>query len=245
MQPKFLNNKSKLYLVAPSFGCTTSPYKERLEKAIITLQEKGHQVTVGPNCFLAIGKCASNSPEERAKEFMTAYESDADAIISVGGGEMMTEILEYIDFEKIKTLPPKWFVGFSDNTNLTFTLTTICDIPTIYGPCAGAYHYKRYTHNIKDCYQMLQGKLDFKGYSRFEGFKEVLDPLGKPQFTRKKVITPFNYKEPFSGTIIGGNLDIMTMLCGTPFEHMAEYADRHPEGIIVYFEACDLSPLSI
>ena len=56
---------------------------------------------------------------------MDAYESDSSAIISVGGGEIMCEILPYIDFDKIAKLPHKFFMGFSDNTNLTYTLATI------------------------------------------------------------------------------------------------------------------------
>ena len=94
MDIKYINKKSKIYLVAPSFGCTTSPYFERLNKAIPKLEKLGHTIIVGDNCFKAEGKCASNTPTLRAKEFMDAYESDAEAIISVGGGEMMTEILD-------------------------------------------------------------------------------------------------------------------------------------------------------
>ena len=85
MIPPYIKKNSKFYLVAPSFGCTTSPYKERLEKTLITLPKKGHEVTVGPNCFLAEGKCASNSPQKRGQEFMEAYESNTDVILSVGG----------------------------------------------------------------------------------------------------------------------------------------------------------------
>ena len=245
MIPPYINKNAKIYLVAPSFGCTTSPYKERLEKTLITLPKKGHEVIIGPNCFLSEGKCASNTKELRAKEFMNSYESDADVILSVGGGEMMVEILDYIDFEKIKKLPPKWFVGFSDNTNLTFTLTTIAGLTTIYGPCAGAFHFNRYSYDVKACYDMLQGKQNFKGFYLFESKKKNEDPLANYHLTRKKIITPYNYKTSFTGTIIGGNLDILQNLCGTPYDKMKEYAQNHKEGIIFYFEACDLSPLGI
>lgn len=244
MIPPYINKNSKFYLVAPSFGCTTSPYKERLEKTLITLPKKGHEVMVGPNCFLAEGKCASNTPQKRAEEFMKAYESDAEVILSVGGGEMMVEILDYIDFDKIKKSPPKWFVGFSDNTNLTLTLTTLSDVTTIYGPCAGGFHFNRYSYDVKACYQMLMGKKDFKGYYLFESKTKNEDPLGNYKLTRKKIITPYNYQEPFTGTIIGGNLDILQNLCGTPYDKMKEYAESK-EGIIFYFEACDLNPLGI
>lgn len=245
MTPKFINKKSKIYLVAPSFGCTTSPYEERLLRAITQLEKNGHTVIVGPNCFLAEGKVASNTPQKRADEFMQAYESDADCIISVGGGEMMLEILDYIDFEKIKNLSPKWFVGFSDNTVLTFTLTTLCDVETIYGCNAPSFHFQKYTHDILDTYQMLQGRLRFSGWSKYESFKEKKSSFSKPSFDVVKNIVCYHYEHKFSGTILGGNLDILQNLCGTPYDQVYSYTSNHKEGIIFYLEACDLSVLSI
>ena len=65
MKPSYLNKTSKIYLIAPSFGCTTHPYVDRLPRAIERFKEKGHTVVVGPNCFLAKGQCASNTPLDR------------------------------------------------------------------------------------------------------------------------------------------------------------------------------------
>lgn len=67
MNFKYINKKSTIYLVAPSFGCTTSPYYERLNKAIPRLEKLGHEVIVGDNCYKAVGKCASNTPKLRGK----------------------------------------------------------------------------------------------------------------------------------------------------------------------------------
>ena len=67
MIPPYITKKSKIYLVAPSFGCTTSPYKERLEKTLITLPKKGHEVIVGPNCFLAEGNAHQTHPNKEVK----------------------------------------------------------------------------------------------------------------------------------------------------------------------------------
>lgn len=245
MIPPYITNKIKYYFIAPSFGCTTSPYKERLEKAITTLTKKNHSVTLGPNCFSSLGKCCSNTAELRAKEFMDAFQSDAQVIVSVGGGEMMTEILDYIDFEKLKTLPPKWFVGFSDNTFLTFTLPTLSNIATIYGPCAGYLHFENYSYDVKDALLMLQGEKSFKGYEGYESSKDTEDPFANYKIDTQKKITPYQYHEPFKGTIIGGNLDCMVQLCGTPYDKMKEYANSQKDGIIFYFEACDLSCVGI
>ncbi len=245
MKPSYLNKTSKIYLIAPSFGCTTHPYVDRLPRAIERFKEKGHTVVVGPNCFLAKGQCASNTPLERAKEFMMAYESDADMIMSVGGGELMYEILDYIDFDKLKQLTPKWFVGFSDNTNLTFTLTTLCNVETIYGPCAGGYHFKKYTYDVKDCYAMLMGKLEFKGYPKYESFADKTNPFAEYNLDTKKNITAFQYTSSFSGTLLGGNLDCLQLLCGTKYDKVSEYTLAHSEGIIFYLEACDLTVTGI
>ena len=45
---------------------------------------------------------------------MDSYLGDSNAIISVGGGEVMNEILPYINFNKLKKAPHKFFMGFSD-----------------------------------------------------------------------------------------------------------------------------------
>ena len=100
MRPKFLNGKPKIYLVAPSFGCVTEPYATRLDASILKLKELGAEIYEGENIRKSSGKVASNTPEKRAKEINDAFQSDADAIISVGGGELMCECLPYIDFEE-------------------------------------------------------------------------------------------------------------------------------------------------
>ncbi|HET9945717.1 MAG TPA: LD-carboxypeptidase, partial [Actinomycetes bacterium] len=43
-----------------------------------------------------------------------------------------------------------------------------------------------------------------------------------------------------SGRLVGGCLDTMAMLPGTPYGDVGAFADRHaPEGLLVYLEACD------
>ena len=65
--------------------------------------------------------------------------SDNDCLISCGGGELMCEILPYMDFDRLAKADPKWYMGYSDNTNMTYLLATLADTASIYGPCAGAF----------------------------------------------------------------------------------------------------------
>ncbi len=254
-QAPFILKNQKITMVAPSFGVTTEPYQTRYNQAKKNLKRLGFLTEEGECVNLAEGVVASSSGEKRAKEFMDAYESDTSLILSVGGGELMDEILPFIDFEKIKSLNPKWFMGFSDNTNLTYTLTTLTDLITIYGPCAPSFFEKPLRLNQLDSIRMLQGEKEFFGYEKWNkpNFKKKFDPTVKKEinplhrfrYMSKKIITPYNWNNDVEGRLLGGCLDCLINICGTRFDGTKEFIARHPEGIIWYLEACDLSPVGI
>lgn len=245
--PSFLSKGDTIYLVAPSFGCTTEPYHTRLNKAIKNLNDDGYKIIIGNNCYKAILPYASNTKELRAKEFMDAYKSNAKVIFSVGGGEMMNEILPFIDFEEIKNLPPKWFVGFSDNTNLTYTLTTITHTMSLYAINAPDFAFKPYKDATLDTLLLLQGKKNIiSGYKYFEKEKNKSDnPLAPLNLTNLKTIKAYNKDSEISGRLLGGNLDILRNLCGTKYDQTKKFIEEIDEPIIWFLEACDLSPLDI
>lgn len=138
--PEFLKKNGTIGFVAPSFGCNIEPYKTSFNHALEKFHDMGYQTMLGPNCFEGSGIGISNTPEKCAAELNKMYLSDeADALISCGGGELMCEILDDVDFDAINAAKPKWYMGYSDNTNFTFLLTIICDVASIYGPCAGTF----------------------------------------------------------------------------------------------------------
>ena len=244
-----LKENDTISLIAPSFGCTTEPYYTRLLEAIKNLQEDGFNLDLGENIFLSNHKARSSTSRKCAKEFMKAYESDSNAIISVGGGEIMCEILPYIDFEKIKKLPHKFFMGFSDNTNLTYTLATISEVPTIYGVNAPSFAFKPYLYDTKDSLDLLMGRTNkVVGYPYWERNKvSSLDPLEKPTYDEvKKLRVNKNEEVNIEGRLLGGCLDCLINLCGTEFDKTKEYLEKYREdGFIWFLEACDLNPLGI
>ena len=173
--PEFLNNNGTIGFVAPSYGCSTEPYKECFENALRRFQGMGYNTELGPNCFLGEGIGISNTPKACGEELTKYYCADTnDVLISCGGGELMCETLDYVDFEKVKNAKPKWYMGYSDNTNFTFLLTTICDTASIYGPCAASFGMEPLHESLKDALDTLEGKKsEFSGYDMWE--KESLD----------------------------------------------------------------------
>jgi len=233
----------KIYFVAPSFGVTTSPYKERFKESLKIFKKLGFEYQIGENVYMAKGVASSNTKELRAKEIMDAFNSDSDIIWSVGGGEVMVEILEYLDFTKLKN---KTFIGFSDNTNLTYTLTTINDMETIYGVNAPGFCYLPLEYESLDTYRMINNEKIFKTYKEF--ILNDLDetPIHKYVCDNKAKIKAINYNEPVSGRIIGGCLDCLVTLCGTKYDNTINYINMHKdEGIIFFMEACDLNSISL
>lgn len=247
--PKFLKEKGNIGFIAPSFGCNSEPYYTAFTHALDKFEEMGYILDLGPNCFEGKGIGISNLPEICAEEFMNYYKSKNDILISCGGGELMCEILPYINFEVIKESEPKWFMGFSDNTNLTFLLTTICDVASIYAPCAAAFGMEPWHQAIHDTFDLMHGrKLTMKGYDLWEkeGLKDEEHPLLPYNCTEPKMIRSNSGNTSFEGRLIGGCLDCLINLVGTKYDYVKEFIEKYKEdGMIWYLEACDLNVMGI
>ena len=187
--PENLPQGGTIGFVAPSFGCSIEPYKSGFENAQKKFRAMGYQLALGPNCYAAEGIGISNTPAKCARELEDAYcDTASDVLISCGGGELMCEILPDIDFERIKAAKPKWYMGYSDNTNFTYLLATICDTASVYGPCAAAFGMEPWHPSITDALGVLTGETtEVTGYEKWE--KESLKNEENP-------LAPYHVTEP-------------------------------------------------
>ena len=250
--PEFLQPGGSIGFVAPSFGCDTEPYKSQFARALQHFEEMGYRTVLGPNCYASAGIGKSNTPElcgAEINEFLA--EGRSDIVISCGGGETMCEDLPFVDFDAIRNAKPRWYMGFSDNTNLCFLLPTLCDTAAVYGPCAGSFGMEPWHPALADALGILTGeKLCVSNYNGWES--ESLKDESNPY-------TPYNITQPyglrivngnpdgrFSGRLLGGCLDCLQIFCGTRFDKVKEFNERYrTDGVIWFMEACDLNPMSI
>jgi len=258
--PKKLEKGETIGFVAPAFGCSIEPYYSAFGNAQKKFTEMGYGLDLGPNCYAAAGIGISNTPKLCGEELTNSYLSGKNqAMISCGGGELMCEILDYVDFEKIKEAEPKWYVGYSDNTNFTFLLPTLCDVVSIYGPCAGAYGMEPWHPSIQDAFDLVTGeKNTVSGYDGWEkeSLKDAQHPLVPYHITEKRVlkvydpvtgkITEESPKVQMSGRLLGGCLDCLANLVGTCYDKVPEFSEKYKdEGVLWFLEACDLNVISI
>lgn len=170
----------------------------------------------------------------------------------------MCEILDHVDFDRIRQAAPKWFMGYSDNTNLTFLLPTLCDTAAIYGPCGGTFGMEPWHAAVQDALDLLGGKkLIMRSYDLWEkeGFKTEENPLVPYNTTEPVVIKPFGISGTaengdeeirFRGHLLGGCVDCLVNLTGTKYDHVQEFSEKYAQdGIIWFLESCDLNVFAI
>lgn len=237
--PKFLKPGDTIGLVAPSFGANTEPYHTRLKSAINYLHEEGFKTKVFGDIF-GYYMGASESKEKRAKAFMDAYtDKDINAIFSVSGGEMMFEILPLIDFEELKKHEPKFFIGYSDNTNLTFLLPTLIDVVSVYAPCLTTFGMKPLDPFLVQIMGLLKGKKITQHASKF------YEPIDTPE---REPLAPYSLIEKtkwinlfgeenltLKGRVIGGCLEVLVSLVGTPYDNVKNFIKKYKDDNIIWF----------
>lgn len=258
--PEFLQEKDTIGFVAPSFGCNIEPYRSAFENALTHFQRMGYGIDLGPNCYRGDGIGISSTPENCGRELTEYYiRQDNRCLISCGGGELMCETMSYVDFEKIGKAQPKWYMGYSDNTNMTFLLTTLCDTASVYGPCAAAFGMEPWHPALEDAFSLLQGKkLSLESYGMWEkeSLKDEEHPLMPYNCTEPLVIHMFQpaadgklrkcERIEMEGRLIGGCMDCLVNLLGTRFDKVTEFLQRYREdGFVWFLEACDLNVFSI
>ena len=239
--PDFLKDNGNIGFVAPAFGCASEPYKSAFDNALKKLHAMGFGTHEGSNCRMEKGIGISNTPQKCAKELMYEYTNPQnDILMSCGGGELMCEVVPYIDFEKIKAARPRWFMGYSDNTNFTYLSAVLSDTAAVYGPCAPAFGMEEWHPSLYDAMDFLGGrKLKFSNYDSWEieSLKNDKNPLAAYNTTEMSCI---------KASVIGGCLDCLSNLIGTKFDKTKEFCEKYKEdGQIWFLEACDLNPVSV
>jgi len=252
--PKFLEEKGTIGFVAPSFGCATEPYKSAFNNALKKFTNLGYNTELGPNGYVSEGVGISSTPKNCANELVDYYcNNTSDILVSCGGGELMCETMSHVDFDKLKKAEPKWYVGYSDNTNMDFLLTTILDTASVYGPCAAAFGQEPWHESLNDMMGVLTGRVkSVHNYDKWEikGLKDEEHPLLPYNCTEKTEIKAWDngYVDnvSMSGRLIGGCLDCLSMICGTRFDRVSEFVEKYKEdGFVWAVESCMLDTFSM
>jgi len=236
-------------VTAPSSGVEKELHG-LLEQTIKRQQERGFNVTVGKTAWTQHD--AKSAPADiRAKEFMEMIQNpEIDAIIPPWGGELLIEILEHLDFSKIEA---KWVLGYSDVSVLLLAITLNTGIATAHGT------------NI----------IDLRGPESDKTTAKWIEVLGTEsggeveQFSSESFQKSWNHENPspqvfhltektewktvsgrdvtFNGRLLGGCIDVIHHLVGTPYGNVNAFREKHIPGepVLWFLENYGMSVASL
>ena len=99
--------KNNIFVTAPSDSIRTIGDRLRLENAVKNFKDREIEVVLGDTVNI-INKYDAKEYKLKAKELQEALlNDDIDIVISANGGDTATNILEYIDFNKLKKIKIK------------------------------------------------------------------------------------------------------------------------------------------
>ena len=195
-------------------------------------------------------KLVSSSGAERANQLMKFWKNpEVSHIISARGGEFSMEMIPYLHEykEEILTLPPKWMQGYSDTSLINFYLTTNYNIATVHAQNLGDYSMNNMHKSLVDTLNMVKlnenDEYMQKSFDKYAGIEDT-DNLGSSY----NLIHESKYKSlsgdeniKFEGRMIGGCIDVIKTLLGTPYDNTKKFCTQFNEGVIWYLENCEMS----
>jgi muramoyltetrapeptide carboxypeptidase len=253
--PKPLVPGSAIGVTAPSSGLHGPVHVTRLDLILAQLRARGFTIVEG-RCLRADHKHVSAPAVERAREFEVFWDDPAlRAIIPPWGGELLIDLLHRLDFERLAAISePKWLLGYSDTSTLLFALTVATEIATVHGTNLMELIDTQPDGLTETCLRQLQT-------APGERFEQHSFPRYQTSWTswEERVDAPFALTEPsrwaslhgrtherFAGRLIGGCLDTLVHLVGTPYGRLPEFIARHRrDGVVLYLENCELSPVAV
>lgn len=236
--PKFLQKNDKIGITAPSQGVGDDIAS--FEKSLATLEKRGYKIT--ETASVRNKGRVSTTGEKRSEELESLIKKrEIKMIIFATGGDFLVEMLPFVNWDIIKE-NQKWLMGYSDPTALLYITTTKLDIATLYGCNAINFNQTKLHKCLQDNLEILSGNIvEQKSFDRYQ--KNWLEKIETYHLTTPVYWeTPNNKEVNIQGRLIGGCLDCLKDLIGTPYDNTKDFIERYKkDGIIWYFDVCELS----
>lgn len=241
----FLEKGALIGVTAPSSGVEPELH-ELIKQSCKRMKLKGFDVTCGDTIWTQ-DKAKSASAKKRADEFnKMMIDENIDLIFPPWGGELLIEILEEIDFSNIQN---KWVLGYSDTSVLLLAITLTAGIATAHGTnlidLRGEYSDETTAMwekvlSTKSGEYVLQYSSS-KYQEKWQHDQPTPCVFHLTETTRWKTIS--NKKVEMEGRLVGGCIDVIRHLIGTPFGDVRSFRKNfiNDAPLLWYFENCHLS----
>lgn len=255
--PAPLRPGDRIAVTSPSAGVGRQMVP-RLEFCIQHLRDLSYEVVVG-RCMDGSGITSAPAQARAAELTAMLVDPTIRAVVPPWGGELAIDLLPLLDFEAISTAEPTWLVGYSDLTTVMVPLTLRTGIASLHGsnlmdtPCAVPEPLLPWlaAATAPAGSQLWQGAAAAYRSGRHDHY------AFHPEMRTMTFNTPSRWKllgakggavteVCATGRLIGGCLETVSMLPGSAYGDIAEFAERHArEGLLVYVEVAEADAVTV
>ncbi|WP_109472541.1 S66 family peptidase [Ornithinimicrobium cavernae] len=249
--PEPLRPGDRIGVTSPSSG-VPQRLRPRLEFAVEWLRDRGFDVVVG-ECMDGDSSHVSAPAVDRAAELQRMLIDPAiRAVVPPWGGETGIDLLDLLDWEALAAAAPTWLVGFSDLSTLMVPLTLRTGWATLHGanlmdtpysPAEGLRHWTDVAATRTSVTQQASGTYRTGDFDDWEADPRAtaysLEGRGTWEVADGDEVE-------VSGRLIGGCIEVISRLTGTPFGGVPAFGRQYAEeGLIVYLEAAEAPAFEI
>lgn len=215
IKPTRLKKGDTVAVIAPA----SPPNKENLKRGLKFVEDLGLNYKLGKSLYSEYGYLAGNDEARLADLNEMFLDDEIKAIICAGGGYGTARIASAIDYDAIKN-NPKIFWGYSDITFLHTAIRQQTGLITFHGPMLASDIGKEEADQIsKDTFKQLFAPAELNYDSTISQIEELVPGSAE-------------------GTLVGGNLSLLSSSMGTPFE-------INTEGKILLIEDINEEPRAV
>ena len=242
--PRPLRPGDRIGVTSPSAGAS-GPGRDRVDFAIDWLRERGYEVKVGA-CMDGSGLTSAPAAQRAAELTRMLADPEIACVLPPWGGETAVDLVDLLDWDVLADAEPTWLVGFSDIATLLVPLTTRLGWATLHGD------------NLADTpYAVPDGLLSWLDLAGGEGpFTQrdsglvagwwPLDEDARATQWRQRGHGAWEVLDgvpgvgvDVTGRLVGGCIETLVNLAGTPYGDVRAWAERLDEPTVVYVEACE------
>lgn len=238
----------RIGVTAPSAGAA-GPGAQRIGFCVGWLRDAGYDVVLG-DCMDGSGITSGPAHARAAELTQMLCDPSIRCVIPPWGGETAIDLLDLLDWDALSSAEPTWLVGYSDLSTVLLPITTRLGWATLHGD------------NLADTpYEPPAGLLPWHKIASGAGPRRQRDSglvadwwrfAENPQATTWKQAgngawTLHGAEDlHVTGRLIGGCVETVCNLAGTPYGDVAAFGRQHAEdGLVVYLEAAEDNAASI
>jgi len=232
-------------VTSPSSGVKES-LQGRLDAAVKVLLDRGYKVELG-SCMDGSTHISAPAKERSAELMRMLLDPAIKAIIPPWGGETAIDVIPHLDFAAIATAQPTWFIGYSDISTLLTPLTLMTGVATLHGTnlMDTPYEVPEPLMSWLDILSLPAGATFLQATPGVYRVNDWDDWVNFPAITTHTWNGHGTWDRldagqgavDVTGRLIGGCIETLVNLAGTPYLDTRTLGEDPAEPLIVYIEA--------